>query len=240
MTLTISPLIAHRGASQMAPENTLCALKKAAELGAKWVECDLQLTADGEVVIIHDETLDRTTNGKGEVKSTLYSVIQNLDAGSWFSPEFAGEKIPTLNEWLSTAMDLGLGVNLEIKVKPLESQRMAELLVESLKHFSGSVLISSFVHENLEAIRVLDSNVPLGFLCERWSSDYWSSVKKLNCVSVNLNYRYLNADVIAEIREQGLEILTYTVDDKSVAEKLFQQGVSAVFSNDCLLLTSEL
>src|SRR5262245_86406 len=94
------PLIAHRGASAYAPENTLAAFKKAKELGAQWLEFDVQLTACGEIVVFHDERLERTTNGRGWIHEKPYSYLKTLDAGSWFNSQFAGEKIPTLVEAL--------------------------------------------------------------------------------------------------------------------------------------------
>src|SRR5476651_1884741 len=96
----VSKLIAHRGASAVAPENTLIALEKAHELGAAWIEADVRLTLDNEVIIFHDDTLNRCTNGRGLVRKTPYSVIAGLDAGSWFSPAYAGEKVSTLDQWL--------------------------------------------------------------------------------------------------------------------------------------------
>src|SRR5438445_1086012 len=111
----MSRLIAHRGASALAPENTLAAFRKAGEIGAKWVEFDVMLAADGEAVVIHDDTLDRTTNAKGNVCDYPYSYLQTLDAGSWFNPQFSHEKIPTLAEVIGVLRHCKLAANIEIK-----------------------------------------------------------------------------------------------------------------------------
>ena len=109
--------IAHRGAPMLAPENTLAALRLAHSSGATWVECDVQLTRDDVPVIIHDETLDRTTNLSGKLCDYTYKQIQECDAGSWFSERFSSERIPTLTQWLQLAAELGLSINLELKGK---------------------------------------------------------------------------------------------------------------------------
>lgn len=96
-------IIAHRGASSAAPENTLAAFRRAADEGAAWIECDVKLTADGRPIIFHDDTLDRTTDGGGVVDDYTLDVIGALDAGGWFSPEFRGEPVPTLEEMLDPA-----------------------------------------------------------------------------------------------------------------------------------------
>ena len=109
------PLIAHRGAPAHAPENTLTAVRMAKEMGARWIETDVRLTADGALVMIHDETLDRTTNGSGPVLMATAEEIRSLDAGSWFAPEFAGETVPTLHEFIACIRTEGLNLQLELK-----------------------------------------------------------------------------------------------------------------------------
>jgi glycerophosphoryl diester phosphodiesterase len=122
------PLIAHRGASAYAPENTLAAFIKAQQLGVRWVEFDVMLTRCGEVVVIHDETLERTTDGVGEVSHYPYSYLQTLDAGSWFGAQFKGEKIPTLKEVLVFLAQHSMCVNVEVK-----AQAGLRRFVESLR-----------------------------------------------------------------------------------------------------------
>ena len=108
-------LIAHRGGAAEAPENTLGAFRRALDLGIRWFELDVQMTKDGALVVIHDETVDRTTNGTGPVSSFTFEEIRKLDAGSRFSPDFAGEKIPTLREVLDRCAEQGAVVFIELK-----------------------------------------------------------------------------------------------------------------------------
>ena len=108
-------MIGHRGAAARAPENTLAGLREAHELGARWVEFDVMLSRDGVPVLIHDETLQRTTDGRGAVARHTAAEIRPLDAGAWFAPEFAGERVPTLEEAVALLLELGLHANVEIK-----------------------------------------------------------------------------------------------------------------------------
>src|SRR5271154_6533668 len=113
--LTLPCVIGHRGAAASAPENTLAGLRRAKALGRSWVEFDVRLPGDGALVLCHDPRLDRTTSGSGLVSATSLAAIRELDAGSWFDPSFAGERVPTLDEVLSLASELDLGANIEIK-----------------------------------------------------------------------------------------------------------------------------
>lgn len=130
------PIIAHRGASKYTPENTFAAFRKAKELGINWVEFDVMLTADGEVVVIHDETLERTTNGTGAVIAQAYSYLRTLDAGSWFDPSFANEKIPTLREVIKLLNELDMFANIEIKAQSGNEETTAK---KSIIHYSRNL-----------------------------------------------------------------------------------------------------
>jgi len=233
-------LIAHRGASTYAPENTLASLRKAAELGVSWVECDVALSACGQTVIMHDSSLNRTTNGKGEVAKTSYELISQLDAGGWFAPEFKDERVPTLDQWLSCTAALDLGLNLELKGIPSQADQLMEKVLASLKlHWSedyANLCVSSFSLENLEAARRADAKLPLGLLSKAWSEEYGELLDSLSCTSINLAHQSLDERVMRQIAAHNVAVLAYTVDDKKLAEHLFELGVCGVFTNDpCLL-----
>ena len=125
-------VIGHRGAAAVAPENTLASLRRAKELGAGWVEFDVKLTRDGAAVLIHDERLERTTDGRGEVARTTLAELRKLDAGAWFDPAFAGERVPTLGDALALCGELGLGINVEVKPCPGREAETARVAVETL------------------------------------------------------------------------------------------------------------
>ena len=132
-----APVIGHRGAAAAAPENTLASLRKAKELGASWVEFDVKLTRDGVPILMHDERLERTTNGRGEVAQATLAELQELDAGGWFGPAFRGERVPTFEAALGLCAELGLGINVEIKPCPGREAETARVAVETLCAAAG-------------------------------------------------------------------------------------------------------
>lgn len=232
--LHLPRVIAHRGAPLEAPENTLAALQRAYEIGASWVEFDVMLTADGVPIIIHDDRLDRTTNGHGKVAAKTYAEIAELDAGLWFNPRFQGEKVPTLVQFLSCAAKLGLGINVEIKPtvgREAETAEAAVRVIEANWPEKNKLLISSFSEKSLAVVHSINSKLPLGFLLHHWTKHWQQAVADLNCFSLHAFHRILTPARIAEIKNQGLHVLAYTVDSPVLAKKLFSWGVDAVFSN---------
>ncbi len=146
--LNLPKLIAHRGASAVAPENTLIAVREAKKLGANWVEFDVRLTKDNELICFHDDTLPRTTNGSGLVYEHTYAALIQLDAGSWFGSQFRGELIPTFTQMATLVTQLGMGMNIEIKpdmTRPIETaQKTIDILKQLAIPPSDKILISSF------------------------------------------------------------------------------------------------
>ena len=177
--LAIPRLIGHRGAAAAAPENTLASLRKAKELGASWVEFDVKLTRDGVPVLMHDERLERTTSGRGEVAMTTLEALQNLDAGRWFAPAFRGERVPTLEAALALCAELGLGINVEIKPCPGREVETARVAVATLRRLwpgdRPAPLISSFEPACLGVARDLAPEMPRGYLAgslpRRWRQE---------------------------------------------------------------------
>lgn len=233
-------LIAHRGASAHAPENTISALRKAAELGATWVEFDVMLDSRRQPIIFHDSRLNRTTNGRGFVSRMPYSVIRQLDAGSWFNHGFEGENVPTLEEWLQECSRLNLGINIELK----ESKGRANYLVDAvLTHLSrfwkaGSIapIISSTSVDCLAAVHQRESHYLLGHIRDRWTNHWEKVLTRLDCVSLHINHKELNEERVRQVKEKNYLLLAYTVNDRHRANELFDMGVDAVFTDDPLLL----
>ncbi len=228
-------LIAHRGASALAPENTLAAFRKASEIGATWVEFDVMLAVDGEVVVIHDETLSRTTNAKGCVADYPYSYLQTLDAGSWFAPEFSHEKIPTLIEVIDVLRQCKLAANVEIKPSIGKEVETVKKVLEILdKYWAPDMhppLISSFSRTVLDCVRKYSKTHLLAYLMDKWQPHWKKSCDDLDCVSVNVSHRILTPERIAEVKSTNRLLLSYTVDVSVIAQQLFDWGVDAVFSN---------
>lgn len=157
--------VAHQGASAVAPPNTLAAFRKAAELGADGVELDVHLSADGAAVVIHDFTVDRTSDGRGRVADLPLAALKELDAGSWFDPRYASEPIPTLNE-VFEAVGRELMINIELKLLPRGGRGLAAEVVSLVKRhgLANRVLISSFNLSALRRVRRLEPQLPLGLL----------------------------------------------------------------------------
>ena len=232
----IPRIIAHRGANRFAPENTLAAFLKAKQLGFNWVEFDVMLSADHELVVIHDEELMRTTNGTGQVIHYPYSMLSELDAGSWFHPDFANERISTLQTVLNFLFTHGLSANIEIKAlqncNELIATKILNVLQKNEGHFVSPPLISSFSYEVLQ---IIHNNAPqylLGFLMDKWLPHWQKKCDELQCVTVNANSRILTPERVQEIKLSNRQILAYTVNNIKQAEQLFSWGVDAIFS-DC-------
>jgi len=234
----VPPIIAHRGANHLAPENTLAAFLKASELGFTWVEFDVMLSKDAEVVVIHDEELSRTTNGVGAVIDYPLSYLETLDAGSWFDSRFSYSRISTLQTVLSFLYQHKLSANIEIKglqgCNELVVEKVFAILNKHTQHFMSPPLISSFSLPVLQLARQKSADIMLGFLMDEWMLDWETQCDQLQCVAVNMNHQILNRERAEAIKVTGRQLLAYTVNDLSRAQQLYSWGVDAVFS-DCLL-----
>ena len=228
-------IIAHRGGGALAPENTLAGLRKARMLGFSAVEFDVMLAADAMPVVIHDETLERTTDGRGSVAGTPYSALARLDAGTAFGPEFRGERIPTFGQAGKLCIELGLWANVEIKPAQGHEREtgkvVASLARELWRGAAPLPLLSSFRPAALEAARDAAPQLPLGFLTDRVEPGWALAMQRLGCVSLHCNHRHLDAELAREIRDAGYWLLAWTVDDAAQARELFSWGVDAVFTN---------
>lgn len=228
-------MVGHRGSAGNAPENTLSSLRKARAEGCLWVEFDVRLTADRKLVVLHDESLERTTNGRGKASALPLAAIRALDAGSWFDPSFAGEKVPTLEEALALLDEAGLGANIEIKGKGASAYETGAILAGTLSRLSssrqGALLVSSFHPEALLAARERTPALARGLLVGAVPRDWARRARALGCVSIHADERRLDPSMVAEIRACGFLMLAYTVNDPLRARNLFEWGVSSVFSD---------
>lgn len=240
--LTIHPpVLAHRGARREAPENTISAFMRAKQRGANWVEFDVRLCAD-ELIVIHDETLDRTTNGKGHVNNIPYAALQNLDAGSWFSSDFTGERIPTLREVIAFLGRVGMNANIEIKDKEGREEELVNAVLKSVsehwQHPMNPPLISSFSVNILKLVRKYSATAILGFLMNEWQDNWEKICNELNCAAVDVNHQILNSNNVKIIKKSGRLLLAYTVNNLIRANELFSWGVDAVFTDDVKVIVT--
>lgn len=229
------PVIAHRGASAYAPENTLSAFVKAAQLGVKWVEFDVMQAACGEPIIFHDDTLDRTTNGKGAIHDHPYAFLRTLDAGSWFDARFSDEKIPTLKHVIEFLSNAKLSANVEIKANPGQEEALIVRVLEEMSDFlsatTSTILFSSFSLDALHLLRKHAPNCLLGLLMHEWDPQWKTVCEALHCASVHVNQDIMTHERAQAVKHIGKPLLCYTVNDVKRARELYSWGVDAVFSD---------
>jgi len=227
-------VIAHRGFSGRAPENTLAAIREAIAIGADMAEIDVTLTADERVVVIHDETLDRTTNGAGKVADQSFDEIRSLDAGSWFAPQFAGEKVPTLDEILDTTNGRIL-LNVEIKSEAVDrgiSDKVATAIKE--RGMADQVIVSSFSPTALEQIHSVAPEIRTAVLYNpelQRGEDPADIVHGLGASVFNIRGSRLKAKMLRSCREHGIPVGVYTVDKPKKMKRWVKKEIAAIFTN---------
>ncbi|MFV3076576.1 glycerophosphodiester phosphodiesterase [Niveispirillum fermenti] len=235
MTLSIPRLIGHRGAARHAPENTLSGMRTGALQGALWVEVDVKITRDGVPILMHDDKVDRTTNGHGLVADMDFTQVRALDAGSWFGPDFRGERVPTLAEAIEAARFLDINLNLEIKPCPGREEQTAGIALSMALNLWPAdrppPLVSSFSTEALAMARTVAPHWPRGYLMEEEPADWAAIADRLDAATINIDARRQSAGSIAAFRATGRPVLAYTVNDAQQARQLFQWGVAGVFTD---------
>ncbi|PEN32549.1 glycerophosphodiester phosphodiesterase [Bacillus toyonensis] len=235
--------IAHRGASAYAPEHTIAAYKLGQQLKGDYIEIDLQMTKDGHLVAMHDETVNRTTNGKGLVKEHTLEEMKQLNVGSFFNEkypnlakkEFENAKVPKLKEIIEM---FGHNANYYIETKsPDEYPGMEEKLLEIIKYYqiSDKVIIQSFSEESLQKIHSLHANIPLVQLLSYQKSVQLNELEiekyKTYCIGLGVNYKYIDSAYVKKIKKHGLEVHPFTVDNEKDMKKLLSWGVDGMFTN---------
>ena len=234
--IDVPAIIAHRGASGHAPENTAVAIAKAAELGATWVEFDCMLTLDGRVVLNHDETLERTAGLDQRVCDLELADLAHLDVGKWFDPAFAGEPIPTFRQTIKQLAALGMGANVEIKpCKGAERATGDAVAREIAEHWPDTIsppVVSSFSSDALAAaIPHLPPEVEVAQLWGRIPADWSDRLAALGATAIHSSAYRLEKAFADEIVASGTPLRCYTVNDKDLGEKLFDWGVGSIFTD---------
>jgi len=223
---------AHRGGGTLAPENTLAAIDTGAHLGHTMVEFDAKLSADGVAFLLHDDTVNRTSNGRGRAARMRYDALSALDAGSWRDARFAGERMPTLEQAAARCMALSITANVEIKPcagRDVDTGR--QVAEETARWWAGAApapLLSSFSFAALAAARDAASGVRRGILFGRVPADWREQAATLGCVSLHVNHRRLDEALVARIKDAGFFVLAYTVNDPERARRLVRWGVDTV------------
>lgn len=229
----MSPIIVgHRGVAGTFPENTRVSVQAAIDMGLKWVEIDVQPTQDHVLIVCHDHTINRCSNGKGRVDAYTLEELREFDFGGWFDAKFSGEPIMTLQELLELAATNDLGLNIEVKVDNHDVAQVASQLKAQLDQSplaQEKILLSSFSHDIIRELHQHCPGYKLGVLSERLSAKDKVVLKEVNAFSANLNYRWLTEKHVQTLRQEGYQIWCYTVNDSDKFALLNQ--VDAIFSD---------
>jgi glycerophosphoryl diester phosphodiesterase len=231
MELELPFIIGHRGASGSAPENTRAGAIQARKLGCRWIEIDVQLSADSVPVVIHDHTLERTTNGHGPVAAANAAQLAALDAGRWFAPAFAGEPIPTLAGMMRTCEELNLGLNIELKPSPGTVVQTAKAVAATIERAKQPILVSSFSQVALGAFHAAAPRIPLGALYRTAPQDADLQRQSAPVCTIHVVARALTRSDVARLNAAGFQVLSFVVDETDRAQQVRSWGVAAVFSD---------
>lgn len=229
-------LVAHRGGGHLAPENTLAAVRVGRSLGYRMIEVDAKLSSDGVAMLLHDATLDRTTDGEGHAGALTWAELQQRDAGGWHAETFAGERIPSLEALAALCRAEGIAVNIEIKPSPgLESKTGEEVSRLAAQYWQGAPvppLLSSFSRVALEAARAAVPTLPRALIAESPSDDDLAFLARINAVSLHSGWRAATPRLLDAVHGAGRRLLVWTVNDPPVARALFDAGVDGVITDN--------
>lgn len=228
------PLIfAHRGVKGTHPENTMIAFQEAERVGAHGIELDVHLSKDGELVVIHDETVDRTTNGTGLISEKTVVELQALDAGSHKDPSFHQAKIPTLREvliWLSTT---NLQLNIELKTDVIHYSGIEEKVVDLVReyHLSNQIIFSSFNHDSVSLLAKLAPEIPRAILYDEPIADPLAEAKKREAAGLHPNFQLLTKEFVQTAQQQGYVFRPYTINEYKDLQTMIDYGVDVIITD---------
>lgn len=207
-------IIAHRGASEIAPENTLPAFKLAEQLGAESIETDVHLTKDHIPVLIHDTRLERTTNGQGYVKDYTMAQLQQLDAGGWFASQYEEIQLMPLAQFLQWIEPKQLTINLELKNQQIYYKHLEEIVYEHIEQYNmeNRTIISTFNPNSIQHMASFNKEVPLALLRSKKKQHLWTYARELGASALHINYRLLTKHLMQQCERHRLDVRVYTVN----------------------------
>ena len=226
-------IYAHRGASKYAPENTLPAFNLAYEQKADGIETDVQLTKDNIPVLIHDDTVNRTTNGKGFVHEYTYEQLRELDAGLWFHYKYLGTRIPTLDDLLKWNQKKRLQLNIELKNSKLVGNKLEKIVLNKIKAYRMGHLsvISTFSMKSIKHLYEINSPVGYAFLTSKNKPGFIEKCKELHVSGIHIRYRLLNRRIFRNAKSNNLYVAVYTVNHPVTLIRSFQYPCDAVITD---------
>jgi len=230
----MTKIFAHRGYSGKYPENTLISFKKAIEYGANGIETDVQMSRDGELILIHDEKIDRTSNGTGYVFNMSYDELRKLDFGTWKSKKFHSEKIPKLSELLELVQDKNIELNLEIKNNIIHYPNIEEKIIALISEFKmeDMVIISSFNHDSVLKCKNINNKIRCGPLTYSNIINPHKYVNEYKFDTFHPMYRSLHEEKINALKKNCIPIYTYTVDIEKEMKFLIKNDIEGIITNE--------
>lgn len=226
-------ILAHRGLSANAPENTIVSFRKALEANADGIEFDVQITKDKKLVVIHDEKVDRTTNGHGFVRDYTYGELKLLDAGGWFSEEYSSQRIPSLIEVLELVKDSDSVIHIELKNSFIGHKEMAQKVLEVIEQYNlqSRVVISSFNHQAVKTFNELGCNIETAILFEGVLSNPIEYLKEIGAKSIHTSINSLNPSLLDILKKNNIKVRCYTINSPEDFLYLKGIGIDAVFTD---------
>jgi glycerophosphoryl diester phosphodiesterase len=228
-------IFAHRGGGSLAPENTLAAIRLGQSLGFRAHEFDVKLSRDDVALLLHDETLERTTNGKGRAADFDFDELRGLDAGEWHSALFKGEPLPSFEDAAKLLRAQKTMANVEIKPTPgFDWRTGTHVALHSQQLWQGAEalpLLSSFSFEALMAAKEAAPELPRGWLIKQFTDADWERLEELEAASLHTDHRRLALEDIARIHDRGYRVFLYTVNDPEVAQTFLDAGVDGLFTD---------
>ena len=229
-------LVAHRGGGALAPENTLAAIRLGQSLGYRAHEFDVKLSRDGVAILLHDERLERTTDGRGRAADLAWAELQGLDAGGWHSPQFQGEPLASFQDACRLLRSRETMAHIEIKPTPgfdaATGRRVAALAREFFRGAPVSPLISSFSFEALMAARETAPEIARGWLASEFTDADWDRLAALEAVSLHTNHRHFDPRDVERLHARGYRVMLYTVNEVDTAQALLDAGVDGLFTDN--------
>jgi len=227
--------MAHRGAGKLAPENTLAAFRLGADFGYRMFECDAKLSADGKVFLLHDATLERTTNGVGTAGALTWAALSQLDAGSWHSHLYAAEPLLQLETLARWCMSHGALLNIEIKPTPGTDRRTGEqVALEAARLWAAQPvppLLTSFSVEALTGALTAAPHLPRGLLLESLGEGWLEQAQALACEAVICHDPLWTGATLAKVQGAGMRCLSYTVNEEVRAKQLLDLGIDGIITD---------
>jgi glycerophosphoryl diester phosphodiesterase len=229
----MSLVIAHRGCSGRAPENTVAAFGLAIEMKVDLVELDVQFSNDKEIMVIHDETVQRTTNGRGEVAEMTREEIQQLDAGSWFSPRFKGRKVPTLAEVFQLVKPSRSDLLIEIKEGGSLPHNFEKTIVGVVQRYEmqNRVIVQSFSRAALGKTKQADPSLGIGLLIDYRSNNLVTEARAVGAETLVVKSNLIKGEIIEEAHRKGLRVFVWTVNRRAEIKKMLTLGVDGIITD---------